>query len=73
MHSSNINHWRAIYHNPSQDLVSPHEANPSLEKSLVQLCDRVVTLFLAANCILAARIALVSSGSVKMQLKAGSV
>ena len=47
-------------YNPSEDLVSPHEANPSLDLSLVRLCDRVVKLFLAANCMLAVRIALMS-------------
>ena len=53
--------------------MSPHEANPSLELSLVQLCDRVVTLFLAANCMLAARIALLAAGrSTALSSKPGN-
>ena len=39
--------------------IAQSTTNPSLELSLVHFCYRVVTLFLAANCMLAERIALV--------------
>ena len=41
----------------------PREANPSLKKSLIQIYDRVAPLVLAANCMLAVRIALISGGT----------
>ena len=41
----------------------PREANPSLKKSLIQIYDHVAPLVLAANCMLAVRIALISGGT----------